>query len=261
MISLALTLILIGAIDLIAGGLTAYAHPGKWKTYLALTFLLSLVASAAYYLNTSNWGISLAFMAVVFVGSSSWVIARGRSERAWLIFAVLMLVATFVVVALVIPAFAIENEITWLKAHLQRLPWKWYTDNSEGWLILLIGVLLFLGSTSNGVVRCVLQIARGDRIEESEANLKGGRFIGPIERVLIFGLALSGEPTAAALVISAKSIIRFPELRSLGERSSTASIESGAPPQGALLIDDVTEYFLLGSLLSWGLALAVSILF
>lgn len=173
MISLALTLILIGAIDLIAGGLTAYAHPGKWKTYLALTFLLSLVASAAYYLNTSNWGISLAFMAVVFVGSSSWVIARGRSERAWLIFAVLMLVATFVVVALVIPAFAIENEITWLKAHLQRLPWKWYTDNSEGWLILLIGVLLFLGSTSNGVVRCVLQIARGDRIEESEANLKG----------------------------------------------------------------------------------------
>ena len=54
---------------------------------------------------------------------------------------------------------------------------------------------------------------------------------------MIFSLGLAGEPTAAALIVSAKSLLRFPELSRASE------------------IDAVTEYFLLGSLASWGLAL------
>ena len=57
-----------------------------------------------------------------------------------------------------------------------------------------------------------------------------------MERWLIFGLALAGEPTAAGIVVAAKGLIRFAEIR--GDA-----------------IQWKTEYLLLGSLSSWILAL------
>jgi hypothetical protein len=84
--------------------------------------------------------------------------------------------------------------------------------------------------------------------DASEQALKGGRYIGPLERWLIFGLALAGQPTAAALVISAKSIIRFPELQSKAGRADTASFPGTDAREGqSQQIDALTEYFLIGS--------------
>lgn len=119
---------------------------------------------------------------------------------------------------------------------------------------MLLALVLFLGPTSNGIVRTCLQIIRTTPVAESEKTLKGGRFIGPLERLLIFGLALAGQPTAAALIISAKSIIRFPELQSKG-------VQDRADGNKTKLIDELTEYFLLGSLLSWSLALLAALPF
>lgn len=72
-----------------------------------------------------------------------------------------------------------------------------------------------------------------------------------IERWMIFALALAGEPTAAALIVSAKSLLRFPELSKTAESTHD---DAGVD------IDAVTEYFLLGSLASWALALAFVVL-
>lgn len=71
---------------------------------------------------------------------------------------------------------------------------------------------------------------------------------------MIFALSVAGEPTAAALIISAKSLLRFPELNS----ASRGSTERGDSVPN---VDVVTEYFLLGSLTSWFLALALAGLF
>jgi hypothetical protein len=68
-----------------------------------------------------------------------------------------------------------------------------------------------------------------------------------LERVLIFGLGLAGQATAAALVIGAKGLLRYPELNGLRN-------EPAAGPS-ARTIDVVTEYLLIGSLTSWLLAL------
>ena len=81
-------------------------------------------------------------------------------------------------------------------------------------------------------------------------RLKGGRLLGPMERLLILGLSLAGQLTAATAVVAAKSIIRFPEINAQKVRDN-----------GGIGIDDVTEYFLVGSFASWivalgGLALA-----
>ncbi len=68
-----------------------------------------------------------------------------------------------------------------------------------------------------------------------------------MERVLILGLGLAGQLTAAGLVIAAKGLIRFPELQA--KRDDTTTVE-------AVGIDKVTEYFLVGSFVSWLIALA-----
>lgn len=136
----------------------------------------------------------------------------------------------------------------------------WYDDRTPLALHLLVAApLVVLGATGNAVVRSVLLLASDEpALERSQSKLRGGRFIGVLERWLIFGLALAGEPTAAALVISAKSIIRFPELSA---RSQAGDSNAGESPDDASSrrldeADEITEYFLLGSLASWTLALA-----
>jgi hypothetical protein len=102
---------------------------------------------------------------------------------------------------------------------------------------IVVGGLLFLQATANLVVRLVLDSA-GSPAEESEGTLKGGRILGPMERTFIFALGIAGELTAAAIIVAAKGLLRFPELqRDKGSR-----------------VDALTEYFLVGSLTSWLLA-------
>ena len=114
--------------------------------------------------------------------------------------------------------------------------------------LLLLGVLLAQLSTGNQVVRLVL-VATGTAVpvvppaeDDPSATLKGGRLLGPMERLVIVGLVLAGEITAASVVIAAKGLLRFPELQ--------AARDSGVPD-----IHEVTEYFLVGSFVSWLVAL------
>jgi hypothetical protein len=123
-------------------------------------------------------------------------------------------------------------------------------------LLLLVGLGLVNIATGNVIVRLVLLAIgalRPDQLLVGEAQpaqpsdrLKGGRLLGPMERLVILGLGLAGELGAAGLVIAAKGLLRFPEIQAAGRTTS---------PTGTG-IDDVTEYFLVGSFVSWLVALA-----
>jgi hypothetical protein len=107
-------------------------------------------------------------------------------------------------------------------------------------VLLAVGVGLFQTSTANLVVRLLLD-AVGVPAVTNEKRLRGGRVLGPMERLFILALGLLGELTAAAVVVAAKGLLRFPELqRTAREEGPT----------------DVSEYFLIGSFASWLLALA-----
>jgi hypothetical protein len=120
-------------------------------------------------------------------------------------------------------------------------------------LLMIIGVALLQLSTGNQLVRLVLSsVGAVKPVGEPQPSdkLKGGRLLGPMERALILGLGLAGQLAAATAVVAAKSIIRFPEINAQKAREN-----------GNIGIDDVTEYFLVGSFGSWivalgGLALA-----
>lgn len=101
---------------------------------------------------------------------------------------------------------------------------------------LALGVLLFLATAANVVVRHALN-ATGPQVLAEENSLKGGRLLGPLERWLVFAFALSGHLGALGALVAAKGILRFPEI-------------SRDRPDGMR-----AEYVLVGSFVSWSLAL------
>jgi hypothetical protein len=115
--------------------------------------------------------------------------------------------------------------------------------------LLLLGVFGIQLATGNVLVRLVLKstgtlhpLADGAM---PPTRLKGGRLLGPLERVFILALALGGQVTAASVVVAAKGLLRFPELSSRRDQER---------------IHQLTEYFLLGSFVSWLVALGSFVL-
>ena len=126
-------------------------------------------------------------------------------------------------------------------------------------VLLVLGLVLVNLSTGNVLVRLVLvaikAVPPSDAAPlpagpQADEQLRGGRLLGPMERVLILGLGLAGQLGAAGLVIAAKGLIRFPGLQS--KRGETTVEGVG--------IDAVTEYFLVGSFISWLVALGSLVL-
>ncbi len=107
---------------------------------------------------------------------------------------------------------------------------------------LAIGALLFLTTAANVVVRQALQ-ATGPLVLAEENTLRGGRLLGPLERWLVFAFAVGGNLGALGALVAAKGIPRFPEI-------------SRDQPDGMR-----AEYVLVGSFVSWTLALLLVPLF
>lgn len=105
-----------------------------------------------------------------------------------------------------------------------------------------LGVVIFLATAANVVVRRVLQ-ATGPRMLAQGDDLRGGRVLGPLERWFVFACGVSGNLVAIAVVVAAKGILRFPEI-------------SRDDPDGLR-----AEYVLVGSFVSWALALVLVPLF
>lgn len=138
-----------------------------------------------------------------------------------------------------------------------------FGETSFDLAMLVLGVFVFLLESANRVVRAALagehawhpgdveitEVTQTDADGEATAvvasrggGFKGGRLIGPLERVIIFMLTLAGAYSLIAAMLAAKGIVRFPEISKDGETGARA------------------EYFLVGSLVSWVIALGAAFL-
>lgn len=123
-------------------------------------------------------------------------------------------------------------------------------------LVVGLGVLFLLSLPANELVTALLAAARGTSaptplpstpptgapLELPPAvGLRGGRWIGVLERILLLLLAGAGAHAAVAALVAAKGVIRFPEI---------SADKSGAK----------AEEFLIGSLASWTLAVLGALL-
>lgn len=77
---------------------------------------------------------------------------------------------------------------------------------------------------------------------DPRGGFKGGRLIGPLERTIVMILTLAAAYPVLAAMLAAKGIVRFPEISRDGETGARA------------------EYFLVGSLVSWVIALGAAFL-
>jgi MFS family permease len=137
-------------------------------------------------------------------------------------------------------AQVIDAPLQWADWLSQTLLTRWPASD----VVVAVGVVLVQLATANTIVRLVLE-AVGVPATTNEKQLKGGRVLGPMERIFIVGLGALGELTAAAIVVAAKGLLRFPELHHAQRRA-------GHEPDGP---SDVSEYFLIGSFASWLFAL------
>lgn len=103
---------------------------------------------------------------------------------------------------------------------------------------IMAGAVLFLTMPASILIRIVVaQWAPG---KTAENGLKhAGNLIGIIERLLIFVFIISGQFSAVGFLLAAKSIFRFGDLRGTHDRA-------------------LTEYVMIGTLLSFGLAIGIT---
>lgn len=187
-----------------------------------------------------------------------WAVTRGfGAGPAWLPLAVF---AAAVVAALASSGLAGPSG-GWLETWLADSPIPLLDGLTPDRALLVLGLALLQLSTGNVLVRLVL--AATDTVNPRKGGtshdlppqqLKGGRLLGPLERLFILGLGLAGELTAAGIVVAAKGLIRFPELQAERDRARGAELRHDGPVSPG--IHDVTEYFLVGSFVSWTIALA-----
>jgi hypothetical protein len=102
--------------------------------------------------------------------------------------------------------------------------------------IVLIALALAWWPAAWIVRRLLTMVELSDSNALSQPGL--GRWIGRFERTLIVLLLVSGAPTAVGLVVTAKSILRFPEIT--GDKPAMRP-----------------EYVLVGSLASWASGVAI----
>jgi hypothetical protein len=120
----------------------------------------------------------------------------------------------------------------------------WYSDlgfsfsagqiSVDRFMTALAG-LTFLLATSNRIVGYTLAATNSSLLSTGEQRLRGGRLLGPMERLFVAAGIVSGSLAGAGLVIAAKGLLRFREL------------PPSDKPDG---LDEVTEYFLVGTFTS-----------
>lgn len=150
----------------------------------------------------------------------------------------------FVVIGLIILAFGqhLGASHGWLEDWYSSLDIQSLDGVPFQNFLLAFGTLVMLQSTANRIVRIVLRSA-GPAVVASAHTLRGGRIIGPLERTLLFALALGGHYTGVGAVIAAKGILRYPEISRVDDDGGKA------------------EYVLVGSFVSWLLAVILVPLF
>lgn len=186
-------------------------------------------------------GLSVWWIVAIVAASLAWLALTpagwgGRRTGLW---PVVGLAAA--VVAVLALGDAIPRADGWLT--------RWYAGLGLGALedvtferfAVAAGYVVFLVTSANIIVRTALAGAHVP-VADTERRLKGGRVLGPIERVFIFATAVSGELVALAAIVAAKGIVRFPELQR-DDRGNKA------------------EYVLVGSFVSWAVALVLVPLF
>lgn len=244
----AILLILIGSADLARANVSRRI---RWVAVVVLVWMVVIVSAVAG-LGVSIWWVAIPVaLAIAWLLTTSATIESRSTGGALPAIGVLTALIAFLIwdrTALTLDGVISDWHASVTSTVISSLPLPA--------LGIGLGVALFAIESSNIIVRAALRPAVADGRSAVAAvsgsrwwhrtptavpalvDLRGGRLIGPVERVLIIALTLAGALPIVAGLLAAKGIVRFPEISNDGVGGSKA------------------EYFLVGSLMSWTIAVA-----
>lgn len=110
-------------------------------------------------------------------------------------------------------------------------------------ILLLVTCLLFLTRPVSIIMLTIFSKWNIEQLTKENESLKdAGKYIGILERLLVFIFIVTGHWEAVGFLITAKSVFRFGDLKESKHRK-------------------LTEYILIGTLISFGIAIVTGIIF
>lgn len=110
-------------------------------------------------------------------------------------------------------------------------------------LLLLIICAIFLTMPTSIIMKTIFSKWDISKLTKGNESLKdAGKYIGILERLLVFIFIIVGHWEAVGFLITAKSVFRFGDLTASKERK-------------------LTEYILIGTLISFGIAIITSLVY
>ncbi|MGB0176747.1 MAG: DUF3307 domain-containing protein [Owenweeksia sp.] len=128
--------------------------------------------------------------------------------------------------------------------------WAYFSENTlqlGEWLgsesfIIHFTAIFFLTQPLSIILSVLMQPwSSSIPMEKDHSLVNAGKYIGILERVFVYGFIITNHWSGIGFLLAAKSVFRFGDLRQSKDRK-------------------LTEYILIGSLLSFGIATAVAVL-
>ncbi|MCX2678517.1 DUF3307 domain-containing protein [Galbibacter sp. EGI 63066] len=109
--------------------------------------------------------------------------------------------------------------------------------------LLLITAIIFLTEPTSIFIKTLISVyTPKTEMDKGDSLENAGKYIGMLERLLVFAFIITEHWEGVGFLIAAKSIFRFSDLTEAKDRK-------------------LTEYILIGTLLSFGIAIVCSLLF
>lgn len=185
----------------------------RWRPLIAHTAVVALVhlVTFAVFLTATTFAILVAVALAHLVIDAVKARRRTPGEPSLGLFLgdqALHLVVLLVAWAM-LPTAALEASP--LIEAADGLPYQAFTLLTTG--AVYLSAFVFAGHGGNAIVQAVLPAWEPQEDRQGTEDLQAGRTIGVLERWIVLLLALASQWSAIALVIGAKSIARFEDLK------------------------------------------------
>jgi hypothetical protein len=206
-------------------------QPDKWVAdkkvkklksgYLYLHILLHFALACIVIWNTGFiWMAALLAIIHGIIDIVKLYAQTERTERGWFILDQMLHVLSLIAITLV-----------WVDVNLAN-----YTIDERFWVYAT--AVLLLTTPASIIIKKVISLWTPDENGTKEADLQNaGKYIGILERLFVFFFIMTGYFASIGFLMAAKSIFRFGDLTKSNDRK-------------------LTEYVLIGTLMSFGLAIA-----
>lgn len=117
-----------------------------------------------------------------------------------------------------------------------------HTIHNKKILLLAVAIVLLISVSSIIIKLIITQWNPESKKENDDSLAKAGRYIGILERLFVFTFVITNHWEGVGFLLAAKSVFRFGDLTSSKDRK-------------------LTEYILIGTLLSFGIAILIGVLY